>query len=239
MPEEQVDDQSTDQIEESQESQEQQPDPIKNLKAEFERKTANISQQQAETQRQLEAILAEVQKSMAPKEAPRKAAKDLIYEDPEEYARQVREDAVREASEAVSRQYQASAAVTSAVNSLQAQYPEFAQEGSEAAKLAVEKAAKLPAKLKGTAEGARLVMLETAAELGLVAASKRRTQVTQEEPVAGSRSSTSTSQSRKPAGKVDDKTRAFAELLGLDFNDPKQVAALEKASSRKNWSKYE
>lgn len=238
MPEEQIEDQSSDQVEETQEIQEQ-PDPIKNLKAEFERKTANISQQQAETQRQLEAILAEVQKSMAPKEAPRKAAKDLIYEDPEEYARQVREDAVREASEAVSRQYQASAAVTSAVNSLQAQYPEFAQEGSEAAKLAVEKASKLPAKLKGTAEGARLVMLETAAELGLVAANRRKTPVQQEEPVAGSRSSTTSSQSRKPSGKIDEKTKAFAELLGMDFNDPKQVGLLEKASTRKNWNRYE
>lgn len=237
MPEEQIEDQSSDQVEETQEIQEQ-PDPIKNLKAEFERKTANISQQQAETQRQLEAILAEVQKSMAPKE-PKQDMKDLIYSSPDDYARIVREEAVKEATEAVNRQYQASAAVTSAVNSLQSQYPEFAQEGSEAAKLAVEKASKLPAKLKGTAEGARLVMLETAAELGLVAANRRKTPVQQEEPVAGSRSSTTSSQSRKPSGKIDEKTKAFAELLGMDFNDPKQVGLLEKASTRKNWNRYE
>lgn len=214
-------------------------DPIKNMKAEFDRKTATIAEQQRQTQSQLEAILAEVQRSMAPKEPPRKADKDLIYEDPEKYARQIREDAVREATETVTKQYQASQAVQSAVASLQSQYPEFAQDGSEASKLAVEKAGRLPAKLKGTAEGARLAMLEAAQELGLVMSSKRRTNVSQEEPVTGNRSSTTSSQARKPTGKVDEKTKAFAELLGLDFNDPKQVALLEKASTRKNWKSYE
>lgn len=238
MADEEVQPEEQQQEEQNQEAPKQE-DLMHNLKKEFQRKQSNLEEKQAETQRQLEAILAEVQKSMAPKEAPRKAAKDLIYEDPEEYARQVREDAVREASEAVNRQYQASAAVTSAVNSLQAQYPEFAQDGSEAAKLAVEKASKLPAKLKGTAEGARLVMLETAAELGLVSASRRKTPVQQEEPVSGSRSTTTSQQSRKPSGKIDDKTKAFAELLGMDFNDPKQVGLLEKASTRKNWNRYE
>lgn len=237
MADEEVQPEEQQQEEQNQEAPKQE-DLMHNLKKEFQRKQSNLEEKQAETQRQLEAILAEVQKSMAPKEQ-KQDMKDLIYSSPDDYARIVREEAVKEATEAVNRQYQASAAVTSAVNSLQAQYPEFAQDGSEAAKLAVEKASKLPAKLKGTAEGARLVMLETAAELGLVSASRRKTPVQQEEPVSGSRSSTTSSQARKPSGKIDDKTKAFAELLGMDFNDPKQVGLLEKASTRKNWNKYE
>lgn len=236
----------SDQVEETTQVEEsapaEQPDPIEQLKGEFSRKTANLAKMQEETQAQLSAILEQVQRSMQPKEpsAPKKPVKDLLYDDPEEFARQVREEATREATEVVSKQYQASQAVQNAVASLQQQYPEFAQEGSEASMLAIKKAASLPAKLKGTAEGARLAMLETAQELGLVAMQRRQQpKRQQEEPVVGSRSSTSTSQARKPAGKVDEKTKALAELLGLDFNDPKQVAELEKASTRKNWSRYE
>jgi len=214
-------------------------DLIKNMKAEFARKTSNIEAQQAETQRQLQEILEQVQKSMQPAKEPKKSARELVFDDPEEFVRSTVERAAIEADERVTKKFEASQAMQNAVSSLSQQYPEFSQDGSEATALAVQKAAKLPAKLKGTAEGARLVMLETAAELGLVMSSRRKKASDDSEPVAGSRNTATSTAKKAPQGKVDEKTRAFAELIGLDFSDPKQVAALEKSSQRKNWSSYE
>lgn len=235
-----AEDTSTESASEEAIAEKPQEDPIKNAKAEMDRKITNLQSENKAQLDQMAAILAEVQKSLQPKAEPRKSAKELIFDDPESLLADVEERATRRATEAVTQQYQASQAVQLAVSSLQVQYPEFSQDGSEAAILAVAKAAKLPAKLKGTAEGARLAMLEAAQELGLMPQSKRQKSESKNEEPIGSRSSNGAA-NRKPASntKVDDKTRAVAELLGLDFNDPKQVAALEKASTRKSWGKYE
>lgn len=212
-------------------------DPIKNLKAEFSRKQANLEAQQAETNAQLQAILAEVQKSMRAPEAPKKSARELVFDDPEEFVKQVEENATRKATEVVTKQYEASQKVQTEVASFTSKYPEFAQEGSEAVLLATKYASQLPAKLKGTAEGVEIAMSRAALELGLVAANKRKTTIN-EEPVVGSRGSSSAASTSKK-GKIDEKTLAFAELLGMDLNDPKQAAALEKANNRKKWNSYE
>lgn len=228
------------QEESSSEEQQQEQDPIKNLKAEMARKHANFEQQQQETKSQLDAILAEVQKAMKPADdKPKKSARELVFDDPEEFVRQVKAEAISEASETVTRQYQASQAVQNTVASIQALYPEFAQEGSEAVILATKKAANLPAYMKGKPEGVRLAMQEAAAELGLVQASKRKTVVVDEPVIGRGSGSQQSGGGSKSKGKVDEKTRQFAELLGMDLSDPKQLANLEQASTRKNWSKYE
>lgn len=214
-----------------------QEDPIRNLKAEFSRKHANMEAQQAETNAQLQAILAEVQKSMKGPEAPKKSARELVFDDPEEFVRSVEETATRKATEAVTQQYQASQKVQNTVTEFTQRFPEFAQEGSEAVMLATKYASQLPSKLKGTAEGAENAMSRAALELGLVAASKRKTQVS-DEPVIGSRGSGQASSPSKPGAKIDKDTMAFAELLGADFNDPKFMAELNKAAGRKDYKNY-
>ncbi len=234
---------STNEVDANSESEDQAQDPVKQVKAEMNRKLSNVEAMQAETKKQLDAILAQVQASMQPKEeaAPKKPAKDLLFDDPDQFIAQVREQAVREATESVGRQYQASQAMQAAVQGIASQYPEFMQDGSEASRLAVQRANNLPKHLKGTAEGAELVMLKVAQELGLTPVGKRQRQVSEEEPVAGSRSTSAGSGANKGPKKraIDEKTLALAELLGVDIKDPKRLDGLEKASTRKKWNTYQ
>jgi hypothetical protein len=222
----------------------EQPDPIKNIKAEFNRKLSSLDERFSQTSEQLQQMmqLLQQQKPTGTSE-PTKSAKDLLYDDPDRFVAEVEQRAVSKAQEKVQREMQATQAAQNAVLEMQSRYPEFAQPGSEATQLAMEKAKSLPAHLRNTPEGARLVLMEAASELGLVPASKRKAQQTQnDEPVASSRSSSSSSgaarkSQQKP--KVSDKTLAVAQLLGIDITDEKRLQGLEKAATREKWTKYQ
>ena len=219
---------------------------LKNTRAEFSRKLGNVESRLNDTTAALQAMLNQLNESRSSgsSQPAKRPTKDLLFDNPEEYAEQITQEAVRQATQVVTRQQEANNMTQAAIADVSSRYPEFAQAGSEAAALAVQKANALPKNLKGTAEGARLVMLEAAAELGLVPVSKRtqqRASSSDSEPVGGSGRSSSQQQrqvdSKKP--KVDAKTLAFAELLGIDIKDPKRLEGLEKASSREFHKKYQ
>jgi hypothetical protein len=213
-------------------------DPVKNIKAEFARKTSNLEEKLAHTNAQLEQMLALVQQSVKPTETkPSKSARDLLYDDPDAFVSEVTEKATRKAQE----EARALAAQQSAINNVIAdyssKYPEIAQQGSEAMQLAVKFGNELPKHLKGTAEGAELAMSKAIAELGLAPVSRRK-KVEEPEVVGGAARSTN-SQAKKPDAKLDENTLALAQLMGVDLKDKKRVENIAKAASRKNWLKYE
>lgn len=240
---EQQQQQSQEQVGESEgaDQQQQQPDPIRNLKGEFNRKLSTMEQQLAQTNAALEQAIAALREKSQPS-GPQKSAKDLLYEDPDRFVQEVEERAISKAQEKVTKEVQAQQQAQSVIFEMQSKFPEFAQPSSEAAQLAVEKAKSLPAYLRGTPEGARLVMMEAATELGLVPANKRQKQQTQSDDyVTGSRNVQSSPQrqasQKKP--KVSEKTMVVAQLLGIDTSDPKRLEGLEKAANREKWTKYQ
>lgn len=214
-------------------------DPIRNIKAEMDRKIGNLSEQNAQIKAALEAIVAQnAAKTKPPAETEN--LEDLVYSDPKRYAQLVEERAIQKASEAVTKQAQMSQATQGTIMSIQAQYPEFGQDNSEAAQLALRKFQTLPAHLKGTPEGAKMVLLEAASELGLVPANKRR-RVTEESDDSfslGGAGGQGTSGRRKTPAKLDPKTLAFAEAIGLDTSKPEVLKSLEERAQRDSWNKY-
>ena len=213
---------------------------LKNTRAEMQRKTSNLEEKLAQTNAQLEQMLALVQQSVKPAESKsEKSARDLLYDAPEEFVAHVTEKATRKAQE----EARALAAQQSAINNVIAdyssKYPEIAQQGSEAMQLAVKYGNELPKHLKGTAEGAELAMSKAIAELGLAPVSRRKKASSEEPEVVGGAARSTNSQSKKPDAKLDDNTLALAQLMGVDLKDKKRVENLAKATSRKNWLKYE
>ena len=218
--------------------QNEQPDPIANLKGEFSRKLENQNRSMVDLNSKLESILQTIQKNNQPAPAN---IREMLLDDPEQAARVIEERAVQKATSIVSAQTRQQQAAQNAVLEIQGKYAEFTQEGSEAGLLAIEKASKLPEHLKGTPEGVRLAMLEAAAELGLQSGKRKQASSDESFAVSSQRSSSSSQQNRKPdpAKDIDKRTLDFAMLMDPSIaNDPKRLEALKNASQRKKWNTY-
>lgn len=217
-----------------------QPDPYRNLKTEVTRKLENQSAMLAEQNKRLEAILATVQERMAPKapEAPSKPLKDLVFEDADQFASVIERRAGEIASRVVEQKVQLSQATQSAVSEVLNVYPEFGQPGSEAASLALQKSAQLPKHLQGTPEGIKMVMFETASELGLVPAKARKAAAPAADDFALGGSTQPRQPKKSPTDGVAPETIEFAKLMGIDVSDPKRLEGLKAASQRKTWNQY-
>lgn len=224
-------------------STEQQPDPIHNLKQEMNRKQSNLEAKLAETNAQLAQMIASVQASLTQAKpeasAPTKSARDLLYDSPDEFVEQVTQKATAKAQAEVRRSQEMQNAVQSAIMEMSAKYPEFGQAGSEAAQKAVEYGSKLPAHLRGTAEGAEIAMARAAAELGLIPSSKRTKSVSDDVAVGGGSRGTGASGAKGKA-KVDESVIIMGKLLGVDYEaDKTRAKNLEKTATRQKWNKYE
>lgn len=217
-------------------------DPIQGVKAEMNRKLSNMSEQLAAQSRMFEQILAQQTAQRQAAQAPQgKPLKDLVFEDPEAFVRQVQQQAEAAATRQIEQRVQVSTQTQNAILDVQSKYPEFAQSNSEATTLAIRKADSQPPHLRGTPEGARLAMMEAAAELGLVPASKRQApQQTRDEFVSPGSAGSSSPRARStdPKKGIDPTTLAFAEAMGRDINDPKVLEGLASASKRQNWNRY-
>lgn len=205
-------------------------DPIKNMKSEFARKSANMESQLANTQAQLDQLMQQLTaNAQQPKQ---KIAKDLIYDNPEEFVSQVEARAVARAEQMINQKSQANMQLQNVVNDIQSKYSEFSETGSEAASLALQIASKLPQSIRGTAEGAEVAMMRAVAQLGLTPKSKKV-------PSAGDDFVGTSSGSQKAPqarGRQDQLQREFARLLGADLNNKPTAKEFEKAQKRSKWT---
>lgn len=211
------------------------PDPLKNIKAEMDRKLGNVTEQLRLQSEMLERTLQQMQaaKNTAP-------AAPVEEPDPIIDAAGYKEHIKREVLGEVERRNSLSQATQSEIMRLQAMYPEFGENNSEAAKVALQKFQALDPALKGTPAGAKLVMMEAAAELGLVPASRRRRSESEDDyTVGGSPSQAAPQRSKQSSKKVDDLTLAFASKIGINVNDQNTRKELEKYAQRDRWGKWE
>lgn len=170
---------------------------------------------------------------------------ELVYDkkmSPKEFANQIEERVSQRVDNVIENRTRATQAITSAVSEITAKFPEFANQNSEASQLALEKYKKLPSHMANTPEGARIVMLEAAAELGYVSMDRRPKQTSNDDDgafsMSGNKGSSSSRQSSRKDKELTDNTLAFAAALGLNVGDNKQKDRLKDRAKRTEWNRY-
>lgn len=207
----------------------EQIDPLKNLKAEMERKLSNSEARLSELQKTNELLFSKLNELTTPKAAPapqkQVSMSDLLYSNPEEYARIIEERAM----ERVAAQQQRAQKVNGVISQLAQEFPELSDNNSSLTKRAVEIYNSLPPEEKQSSLSYRLAVKDAADELGLKPKSKRPVD---DEPSFGS----SGRSAPRRKDKLNPMTEVWATALGLDPSDPKVKARLVERQNR-DWHK--
>lgn len=218
------------------ENQEPQKDSdIKNLKSEMGRKFDNMSTQYEAIARQNEQLIAELNARLPQKKNQAKEEdtdlSDLMYDNPKEYARRIREQAKddmrRELQQSQARQSKEQAVFTQLVSD----YPELNNANSDLAKKAIEIYQGFDDEDKSTPVAYRAAVREAAANLGVNPVSQRDN--TGESFALSGGSTGKPSKSKKGGDELDPDVSAFAQLMGLDTSDPKVVERLKTRKVRR------
>ena len=116
-------------------------------------------------------------------------------------------------------------------------YPEANQAGSEMYNKMIEFNSQLPQGLRDTPEGYEVAATRAAKALGVVPASLRKGTNPDDFSISSNSSSGGT-RSKKQSAAVTQKTKAFAQLLGLDIDNKDQIKRLEERAKRDTWGRY-
>lgn len=216
---------------------------LSNLKTEFSRKVGNISEALTKQNEQIAAMLEAQQQQQVvvpPTTQDDTGIGDLLYADPDKAVETIVEKVASKVTQRVDSKQAQQQAAQAAVVKIQSQYPELADQASDAYKLAEKYYDKLPAALVGTAEGAELALMRAASEQGLVAMSKRsRGDESDDFTLDGEGARRRSSGKRgKQDDAVDPKTLGFAQLMGKNTKDPKYIASLKDANKRQDWGSW-
>ena len=204
-------------------------DPIKNLKAEFDRKTSNIEAKLLESNAALKQLLEQTKKP-EPKKETEESIKDLWYTDEEAAANKIVERAVSKATEVITRSSAAERRTQEVANQIYQDYPEVADQSSDLFKKANEIYAALPAEEKASPYAMKMAVKEAAMELEVKPRSKR--------PKVDDSFSVPSGKSSRPSKtltEVPSDVLQTAALMGLDVSNPKVkeslLARVKKGSS--------
>lgn len=215
-------------------------DPIKNVKAEMDRKLQNISDQ---IRAQNEAMMQQMQamaQAAQPKASTQKVdLSELAYTDPEAYAEQI----AQRVSSRVDQNLKQNSAVQSTLQEMMTEYPELNDTKSEMYAKAMSAYSKLSETEKQSPMGYRLAIREAAADVGLVPVSKRRKTDNDDFAFGGNVNGNGEGDSRRDnrkqkEGEIDQLTLEWSRLLGRDPEDKKVKDGLKKANSRKDYKRY-
>lgn len=212
-----------------------------NLKQEFNRKFENINTKVDNVLQTTQALIEQLNRQELSRRDTQttisgeadKSLNDLLYDDPEEYARQIEartEKRIKEQIEAKEKQINANSAI---VNRLQTDYPELTDSNNPLTKRAAELL--MNEDNQNDPKVWRTVVMEAAQELG-IRPSKYRGQDS-DYSMGSSGTTRRTASERNKAKGLEKETLEFAKIMGLDTEDPKTIERLEKHASR-NWNRY-
>lgn len=224
------------QAQESASEGEQTPDPIQVLQQELK----NSKSENSRKLENLQAQLAEIASALKPKVQETPIDKNLIYDSPEEYARQIEDRAVAKAEQRVLGKVQQQNAYQMKVAALQSEYPEFRDESNPVYRKAQEIYQNLPSDIQGTTVALENAMLKAASEMGLVPVSKRR------KPAGDDYipPTNSNSQRRNLQAKDDpatEKAVEFAKIMATASGrkaDKDMLDRVRESAKRKSWRTY-
>lgn len=214
---------------------------VKNQHAEFDRKINNAMKVIEEQNKFFQTIIQQQAsaKSATPSVPTDKKLADLMYDNPEEYARVVAENASKAALKASAKANDEANKRANILNQLVGEYPELADQQNDLTKRAVEIYKELSEEERANPNSYKLSVREAAAEYGLLPAQKRAvTRNADDFTFSGSSGGRGANQG-SGGGKVklSDRTLAFAQALGQDTQDPKYIERLEKAAQRRDWTR--
>lgn len=222
-------------------------DPIKNVKAEMNRKFQNLSETNQKLAQQNEALNAKIDLLLNTVSQPKQESSSeddeaLRYTDPDAYIEKKLKDVDKKVDAKIAQTEQMNSAKQQTLIALATDYPEINDPSSALYKKAIELGSSYPANFVSSPEGIRLIVREAAADIGLLP--KKSRQVSSEEGdddmaefIGGGGSGNKPPSGPKNKDKLDPKTLAVAELMGLNVNDPKVVERLKERSKR-NYNKY-
>lgn len=211
----------------------------KNSHAELDRKIANAMNVIQEQNKFFQTIIQQQTagaKSATPTIPNDKKLVDLMYDNPEEYARQVAKIATAEALAASGKANDVANRRANILNQLVGEYPELADQQHDLTKRAVEIYQELSEEERVSPNSYKLSVREAAAEFGVLPASKRARPTNSDDFTF---SGGSGGRNPPPGGKakISDRTLAFAQAMGMNTNDPKYIERLEKSAQRKDWTR--
>lgn len=227
-------------VKKEQESAAPPADELKNLKAEVARKMGNIEQTNAALKASQEALLAEIQKLTKPAQpaAAAESLSDLMYRDPEAYAKKVLEQADARADARISQVTQAQEKQNRVISSIAKEYPEITNGDHELTLLAVEKYEAMDKEEKTSPAAYKAAVAEAAAELGIKPRSKRPKESDDYVGGGGGSSGGSRSPGARKRNELDPRTAAFAEAVGLDLSKPEVKERLINNHGRETYTKW-
>lgn len=224
----------------------QKPDPVKELKSEFARKTENILELvNAQNQKMEQMVQAMIQSQRQQQQQnPAKEQEDLeqlAMNNPAAFAAKVAENATAKALEAQERlaqqQNERRNQEARILTDLVTDYPELNDKTSDLYQEAIRSYEKLSPSDKNNPMSWKAAIRDAAAELGVVPAKKRKQSGGDDFVSPGSSGGTSSTRG-KGSSSISDKTLQFAQLLGRPVDDEDYKKRLQKYAERKNWSRY-
>lgn len=217
-------------------------DPIKNLKAEFDRKLdskiGNLEKSNQALMAQLQAISSVNQTPKEPA-APKKQIKDIWYDNPEEAAQVVVNEATSRMRHDLQVERQAEQKKQTVIQSLYREYPELQDFDHPMTLKAVELFDKLPDEEKSHPMAYRLAVKEAAEELDIKPKAKRKKDDNEDFSLSTSGTDREGRKGSRRSDRLDEKTIDFARLVGLDVDDDKVMESLKGRAKRTNWNRWE
>lgn len=210
-------------------------DEIKNLKSEMSRKLSNLEENNKALMAKLESLVKPAPTQKTEKEPE---LDDLLYTNPKEYARLVKEEAKKAATTVLTEASTSQRKQADTVGKLVHQYPELQFSDQPLYQRAVEIYNSMDPDDKTHPIAYEAAVKEAASELGVKPRSKRSAEELESFSFGAGRGSSETRE-RKERTTVDPRTLLFAEAVGLNVKDTKVVERLKGKHGRKTYNNWE
>jgi hypothetical protein len=217
--------------------QESAPDPIKNVKAEFERKYGNVESKLSALEQTNRALAEQLSKFQA---GPAKAASDDL--DPDEVLTNTGQF-VNKLINKVSKSVESTLESRSRADNERAQvlaalvqdYPELQQAGSEMYQETLKSLGELPQEMQASSHGYKMAAYKAAANLGLQPKQRRAKKDSEASDDFSFKGGKSAAPKKQAKSEIDPKILMTAELFGIDITDEKELEDLKKYTKREYW----
>lgn len=212
----------------------QEADRLANLQAEFSRKQENTHAELSAIKQQLAEAVSRLPK---PAPAPEPDDTDLMFSNPNAYKQklesQITERVSARVNETLESRSRAENERISTLQSLASDYPELNKADTSLYQETVKILNSMPEGKRGTAEAYRLAVYQAAANEGIKPASKRGAEANSAiDNFSFNGKKSSPTQKKSAKDDLDPKVLQWAELLGIDTADEKEVEDLKKYAKR-------
>jgi len=212
-------------------------DPLKNVKAEFDRKLSNVegkldsmTQAQQATMEALQQLVSQGQVKPAEVDSTSDELGQMIVNDPKAAVNKITQTITKQVTDRVMQENQANNSKSQELARIIQDFPELGDKDSAMTKRTVEIYSRMPKNERDNPAAYRAATLEAAMELGLKPRSKRGS--SDDYQMGAGNPSDEGRRESKASSKDFETTLAFAAAMGMDVSDEKVVKRLKQHSKR-------